>query len=105
MAFTPYYAVIFTSKHKDMSPEVADEYLQLGGKMVELAKQQDGFIRVDSVHENLGITISYWKDVESIRKWKLQADHTMARNQRDRFYLYYNTRIAKVEREYEFGAL
>ena len=34
--------------------------------MVELAKQQPGFLGIESVKEKLGISVSYWKDLASI---------------------------------------
>lgn len=103
----PYYAVIFTSKLKDLPSEKRAHYDNVGDKMVALAAVQPGFLGVDSVRdaERTGITVSYWKDLESIRNWKRNSEHTIARNQRDAFYLYYNTRIALVEREYEFSLI
>jgi heme-degrading monooxygenase HmoA len=29
--------------------------------------------------EGLGITVSYWRDEESIKAWRAQADHARAR--------------------------
>lgn len=75
--------------------------------MVELAAQQPGFLGVDSVRDTTrtGITVSYWRDLESIRMWKRNSEHTIARNQKNAFYLHYNVKIALVEREYEFSLL
>ena len=60
----PYYAVIFSS----IRTEGENGYSEMGDKMVELAEQQDGFLGVESARNELGITVSYWKDLESIRK-------------------------------------
>lgn len=38
--------------------------------MDDLARMQDGFIGIESARSELGITVSYWDSVESIRKWK-----------------------------------
>ena len=39
-----------------------------------------------------------------IRHWKEQTDHLFAQQLgRSSWYRYYNVRICKVEREYEFG--
>ena len=94
----PYYAVIFSSLRSD-DHEGYDETAQ---RMVELAAQQPGFLGVESVRETLGITISYWSDLESIRNWKTQADHLQAQKMgREKWYSEYKTRIALVERDYE----
>ncbi len=94
----PYYAVIFSSLLSD----VDEGYAETAARMVELATQQPGFLGVESVRETLGITISYWRDVESIKQWKRQAEHLQAQKMgRDRWYTEYKTRIALVERDYE----
>ena len=71
----PYYAVIFTSIRTNSDNE---GYLQIAIKMEELARQQDGFIGVESAREAIGITVSYWKDLESIKIWKQNLDHIEA---------------------------
>lgn len=95
----PYYAVIFSS----VRTEEDNGYAAMSDRMVELAKQQDGFIGVESARNELGITVSYWRDLDSIRKWKENAEHTVAREKGRRdWYQSFKTRIAKVERDYEF---
>lgn len=95
----PYYAVIFTSLRR----EGDFGYAETADKMVELASQQPGFFGIESAREDLGISISYWADLESIRQWKAQVDHQLAQQLgRDRWYSAYKTRIAKVERDYSF---
>ena len=98
----PYYAVIFTSQRNG----VDDEYHQVARQMLELAGRQDGFLHVDSVRENgLGITVSYWRDLESIHNWKQQAEHAQAQKSgREKWYTAYQVRICRVEREYGFEA-
>ena len=94
----PYYAVIFSSLRSD----VDTAYAETAARMVELAAQQPGFLGVESVRETLGITISYWRDLDSIRQWKRQADHLQAQKMgRDKWYTEYKTRIALVERDYQ----
>ena len=63
---TPYYAVIFTSSLE----KNIDGYAEMSEKMVELASQQDGFLGMDSARSEIGITVSYWKDLASIQQWR-----------------------------------
>lgn len=95
----PYYAVIFTS----IRTEEEHDYEAMAAKMVELAKLQDGFLGIESARNQIGITVSYWKDLDSIRRWKLHADHQLAQKLgRDIFYTTYKTRICLVEKDYNF---
>ncbi len=74
--------------------------------MVALAREQEGFIDVESASrtsDGFGITVSYWRDLESIRKWKNVSEHAAAQKMgREAFYQNYRLRIARVEREYDF---
>ena len=93
----PYYAVIFTSLQSDD----LDGYAATAARMLELAAGQPGYLGVESAREGLGITVSYWRDLESIKAWKAQAEHREAQRQgRERWYSSYATRIARVERAY-----
>ncbi|MBQ0786338.1 MAG: antibiotic biosynthesis monooxygenase [Oceanihabitans sp.] len=95
----PYYAVIFTStQNKNI-----EGYAEMAEKMETLAKQQKGFIGIESARENIGITVSYWETLEDIKNWKQQSEHVQAQLKgRKDWYSWYNVRICKVEREYEF---
>lgn len=94
----PYYAVIFTSIRTDAD---ADAYHAMAAHMVELAAQQPGFLGVESARNDIGITVSYWRDLESIRRWKQHAEHLIAqRLGREQWYSAYRTRVCLVEREY-----
>ena len=93
----PYYAVIFTSRRNDGD----NGYGKMAGKMVELASVQPGFLGVDSAREDVGITVSYWADVESIKAWKSNVEHLKAQKKgREEWYSEFRVRISKVEREY-----
>ena len=69
-----YYAVIFTSIQK----ECIEGYSEMAEKMEQLAKQQSGFLGIGSARNEIGITVSYWKSLEAIKKWKQQTDHLEA---------------------------
>ena len=93
----PYYAVIFTS----IRTEGNNGYNETAEKMVELASLQPGFLGVESARNELGITVSYWKDLEAIKNWREHFEHTQARNKgRETWYAAFKVRICKVEREY-----
>lgn len=74
--------------------------------MLQLAKQQPGFLHFDSVREQgSGISISYWKDQQSIQNWRQQLDHLEAQKEgRDRWYEQYSVHVSRVERSYFFEA-
>lgn len=96
---TPYYAVIFTSKRTNLD----EGYAEMADKIVALAQQQPGFFGVESARNEIGITVSYWKDLEAIKNWKQNLEHLDAqRKGREKWYENYTVRIALVEREYGF---
>ena len=95
----PYYAVIFTS-HRT---EGDNGYGEMADKMVTLASQQPGFLGVESARESVGITVSYWKDLESIKKWKKESEHLVAQKEgKNTWYAEFKVRISKVEKDYGF---
>ncbi|MBE9491171.1 MAG: antibiotic biosynthesis monooxygenase [Bacteroidetes bacterium] len=98
--FKPYYAVIFTSTLNE-NPE---GYFEIAERIEALAKQQKGFLGIDTARNNIGITVSYWESLDSIKDWKQQSEHIVAQQKgRSDWYSWYNVKICKVEREYEFG--
>jgi heme-degrading monooxygenase HmoA len=97
----PYYAVIFTSLRTGES----EGYEEASARMLELAAGMPGFLGVEAAREGVGITVSYWRDLESIAAWKRDAEHAAVQGEgRRRWYACYSTRIARVEREYGYDA-
>lgn len=102
----PYVAVIFTSLRDDSTLDggtEAEAYAQTAAHMVALAEKQVGFLGMESSFgpENMGITVSYWRDEECVKAWKQQADHQTAQQAgKNRWYRAYKTRVATVSREY-----
>lgn len=95
----PYYAVIFSSLRQ--GPDAG--YGETADRMMELAAQQAGYLGVESVRgpDGFGITVSYWRDEESIRAWKRDAEHAEARRRgRTEWYEHFELRVARVERAY-----
>lgn len=96
----PYYAVIFTSEMRDDGNE---GYLETAARMMDLASKQSGFLGFESARRGLGIAVSYWRDLESIRRWKVQREHVLAQQKGRRdWYARYKVRIAKVERDFDY---
>ena len=92
----PYYAVIFTSQRT----EGDRGYGKMADKMLELASQQKGFLGVESARdERLGITVSYWDSLESIKDWKENSAHRVAQEKgKTEWYKYFSLRVCRVER-------
>lgn len=93
----PYYSVIFANQR---NPD--DEgYGTMADRMVELARQQSGFLGVDTARDEngFGITVSYWADYEAIENWRINVEHLEAqRLGREKWYQRYTLRVARVER-------
>ncbi|MEP2530600.1 antibiotic biosynthesis monooxygenase [Shimia sp.] len=95
----PYYAVIFTAQRT----EGDFGYGAMADQMGEMAAQQPGYLGDESTRDDqgFGITVSYWRDEESLVNWKDVANHLLAQKLgKTRWYSYYTVRIAKVERAY-----
>lgn len=94
----PYYAVIFTSLRTDENDQ---EYGEMAQKMLELAIHQPGYLGFESAKSAIGISVSYWKDLDSIRNWKRHSEHLLAQKLgKSTWYEAYKVRIALVERDY-----
>jgi len=97
----PYYAVIFTSI---LTKEI-ENYEEMSNTMVKLAQEQHGFLGIESARNELGITVSYWDSLEAIYKWKLNSEHSEAREKgRNTWYKHFKVRKCKVERANEFNS-
>lgn len=89
----PYFAVIFTSTRT----EVSVDYLETNEKLLALVRIEPGFIGVESARDELGITVSYWKDMESIQRWRDNIQHKLAKERGIKeWYDSYHIRIAEV---------
>lgn len=93
----PYYAVIFTSKRTDGD----NGYNDMSDKIEALVKKQPGYLGMESARDDIGITVCYWSDLESIEKWSKNEEHRKAKDKgRSAWYKNYKVRISKVEIEY-----
>jgi heme-degrading monooxygenase HmoA len=98
----PYYAVIFTSRRRSRP---GDGYGEAADRMEALAAEQPGYLGIETVQgrDGVGVTVSYWTDLDSIAAWKANAEHAAARERgRAEWYEAYELRVARVERSYGF---
>jgi heme-degrading monooxygenase HmoA len=93
----PYVAVIFSS----VRTEGDNGYDAMARAMFELASVQPGFLGAEHAREDVGITVSYWRDEQAAAEWKQVAEHLVAqRRGREQWYSDYRVRVAQVFREY-----
>lgn len=93
----PYVMVVFSSRRT----EGDQGYAAMSARMMELVRDQPGFLGVESARdaEGFGITVSYWKDLESIAAWKAHLEHREAMKLgRSRWYERYDIRVGTVAR-------
>lgn len=89
----PYYAVIFTST---LSHE-KEGYDEMAKKMEEIVQNQPGFLGMDSVRAQQGITISYWESLEAIDLWRHNEAHKKAMSLgKNEWYRTFDIKICKV---------
>ena len=75
-------------------------------RMLDLAREQPGYLGVESVRDAAGngITVSYWSSLEAIGRWGAHAEHQLAQTEgRERWYEGYRLRICRVESERRHG--
>ena len=59
----------------------------MADKIKAPAKEQNGYLGMESSSTEIVITVSYWKDEISILKWKQHAEHLIAQQYvRDKWY-------------------
>lgn len=98
----PYTAVIFTSLRSDAD---ANGYDETAERMDALAREQPGYLGIESARGEIGLTVSYWATAADARAWKQVAEHRLAQQLgRERWYRSYRVRVATVDREYGFPA-
>ena len=90
-------AVIFISRLKPDAPG----YEETARRMVELVKGMPGFLGMASWRdeEGRGVTISWWRDEHSIRRWRDHPEHAQARHRGDaEWYVDWHIQICQVQR-------
>lgn len=96
----PYYAVIFSSQR---TTEDEAGYAQAAARMVELVRQQPGFLGFESTRgaDGFGITVAYFDSESAIRAWREHNEHAAVRELgHRRWYERFEQRVAIVQRAY-----
>jgi uncharacterized protein len=92
--------VVFVSERPLDS--AGDGYIDTAERMDELARQQPGFLGVDSVRAaggGAGITVSWWSSTAATLSWRALGEHLAAQHQgRERWYNTYRLEVGRVER-------
>jgi len=96
------FAVIFTA----VTGQQDQEYAQTVARMRELAFANYGCLEFIAVTEGKQeIAISYWNSEEDIRRWRSDAEHTLAQELgRARWYESYRVEVVAVRRSYAHPA-
>ncbi len=95
------YAVIFTSLRTD----VDEGYQDMGDQLEKILAQFDGFLGSESVRnqKGQGITVSYWRDLKAIEKWRDNEKHKKAKKMgKEKWYQNYTIRFCEVFEERRF---
>ena len=92
------YAVIFKAEINKLDKS----YSETAQRMRELAINKYGCTEFVAVTEGTQeIAISYWKNQEQIKEWKLDAEHLVAQELgRSIWYKSYKVEVVEVIREY-----
>lgn len=95
-------AVIF---EVEIRQDGKEKYLELAAKLRPNLEKIDGFISIErfqslSNPEKI-LSLSFWRDEESVRTWREQTEHRMAQAEgRNHVFEDYRIRVAAVIRDY-----
>ena len=81
------------------------EYLDIAAELKPLLKDIDSFISIERfsslVHEGKILSLSFWRDEQSIQEWRNIESHRLAQIKgRDSIFTDYRIRVAEVTRDY-----
>lgn len=95
------FVVIFRAKAGNLDAEYGKTAVRLRDLAFESFGCLDFISAMDGDQE---IALSYWRDEESIKKWKAHAEHVLAQELgRAKWYASYTVQVAEVKREYQFN--
>ncbi|MHA4776288.1 antibiotic biosynthesis monooxygenase family protein [Streptomyces sp. MSC1_001] len=97
----PYYTAVFTS----VRPEDPEGYAETASRMQEIVRDVPGFLGYESARTpgGIGITVAYFRDLESLDAWRLDTEHQAAKAYgTEHWYESYSVHIGRVERSYGY---
>jgi heme-degrading monooxygenase HmoA len=98
------FVVIFTSLRTQGD---ADAYGIMAQKMIDLAKNQTGFVKINSFRDadGRGVTLSYWQSMADIKAFKANLDHLEAQQLgKAKWYEHYTVEVCEIAYQYHFNA-
>ena len=96
--------ILFRSK---LTATAGQDYAEMAEEMEASARTFDGFIDVKGYLAEDGerLTVVWWRDEESLAKWRNDARHRFAQQKgRAQWYEYYKMDVAEVVRQRDFVA-
>jgi len=97
----PYIAAIFTS----MRTNIEEGYEQINELLCKELGGFEGYLGHETFRDKngFGINVSYWKDMESLKRWRDNTLHQKAQELgKEKWYKNYKLRICTVEMDYKF---
>jgi heme-degrading monooxygenase HmoA len=88
-----------------IAPGRQHEYLDIAARLKPELERMDGFISIERF-QSLGeegkiLSLSFWRDEESVRRWRNHAEHRQAqRKGRESIFEDYRLRVVSVLRDY-----
>jgi heme-degrading monooxygenase HmoA len=87
------------------APGRRQEYLDIAAQLRPELERQDGFISIERfaslTNEGKMLSLSYWRDEESVRRWRQFEGHRLAQARgRNGVFADYRLRVASVLRDY-----
>ena len=93
----PYWVVVFTARLAEGVDKV--EYGRLSAQLGRLVRANEGFLGEDaaSSEDGLLISVTYWRDISSLRSWAEDPRHMRAKELgRTRYFSTFELRFAQV---------
>ncbi|MEO8404455.1 MAG: antibiotic biosynthesis monooxygenase [Chitinophagaceae bacterium] len=86
-------------------PDHRNEYFSIAAELKPILEKMEGFISIERFQslndQDKVLSLSFWKDEESIRHWRTLEMHRMAQAKgRETIFKDYHLRIAAVVRDY-----
>jgi heme-degrading monooxygenase HmoA len=97
--------MILTVFRSRVKPDALDEYVQLAGRMSELARKMPGYIshKGFTAEDGERVTIVEFESEETHRAWSMHPEHIEAKKKgRSSFYAEYRVQVCDVRKDSAF---